>query len=124
MINLVGVFRGTDDQKCFQRVLLGLVVFGSKKLFLGILTKNKIFYQHSFLEFYADSAGDRRKKNSVYRPGGREGKIRSKNFSTGGRTDQIWKKKFYHIVFSGVATAEQVRRLHDLKISHIQIINT
>ncbi len=27
-------------------------------------------------------------------------------------------------VFSGVATAEQIRRMHDLKISHIQIINT
>jgi len=52
MINLVW---GPDDQKCFQRVLLGLVVWGSKKLFLGVLTKNETFYQLSFLEFYADS---------------------------------------------------------------------
>jgi len=49
MINLVGGFWGPDDQKCFQRVLLGFVVWGSEKLFLGVLTKNKIFYQFSFL---------------------------------------------------------------------------
>ena len=56
MINLVGVFWGPDDQKCFLRVLLGFVDWGSEKLFLGVLkTKNKIFTQLSFLEFYADS---------------------------------------------------------------------
>ena len=58
MIDLVGVFGGPDDQKCFQRVLLGFVVWVSEKLILGVLTKNKIFsnfYQLSFLEFYADS---------------------------------------------------------------------
>jgi len=55
MINLVGVFRGPDDLNCFQWVLLGFVVWGSEKLFLGVLTKNIIFYQFSFLEFYADS---------------------------------------------------------------------
>ena len=37
----------------------------------------------------------------------------------------IVRKKIHHIyVFSGVDTAERVRRMHDLKISHIQIINT
>ena len=55
MINLVGFFGGPDDQKCFLRVLLGFVDWGSEKLFLVVLTKNKIFYQLSFLEFYADS---------------------------------------------------------------------
>jgi len=55
MVNLVGVFRGPDDQKCFLRVLLEFVDWGSEKLFLGVLTKNKIFTQLSFLEFYADS---------------------------------------------------------------------
>jgi hypothetical protein len=55
MINLVGVFWGPDDQKCFLRVLLEFVDWGSEKLFLGVLTKNKIFTQLSFLEFYADS---------------------------------------------------------------------
>jgi hypothetical protein len=55
MINLVGFFWGAEDQKCFQWVLLGFVVWGSKKLFLGVLTKNKIFFQLSFSEFYADS---------------------------------------------------------------------
>ena len=55
MIDLVGVFGGPDDQKCFQRVLLGFVVLGLENLFWGIMTKNKIFYQLSFLEFYADS---------------------------------------------------------------------
>ena len=40
MINLVGVFWGPDDQKCFLRVLLGYVVWGSEKLFLGVLTKD------------------------------------------------------------------------------------
>jgi hypothetical protein len=55
MINLVGFFWSPDDQKCFQQILLGFVVWGSEKLFLGVLTKNKIFYQLSFLEFYADS---------------------------------------------------------------------
>jgi len=78
-------------------------------------------------------AGDRRKKNSVYRPGGREGEIRSlKIFRRVGEEIRFGKKKFiivrkkiYHIyVFSGVATAERIRRMHDLKIIHIQIINT
>jgi len=55
MINLVGVFWDPDDQKCFLRVLLWFVDWGSEKLFLGVLTKNKIFTQLSFLEFYADS---------------------------------------------------------------------
>jgi len=44
MANLVGVFWGTDDQKCFLRVLLGLVVWGPEKLFLGVLTKIKFFF--------------------------------------------------------------------------------
>ena len=44
MINLMGVFLGPDDQKCFQLVLLGFVVWGFEKLFLGVLTKNKIFW--------------------------------------------------------------------------------
>jgi hypothetical protein len=55
MINLVWVFWGLDDQKYFLRVLLGFVDWGSENLFLGVLTKNKIFNQLSFLEFYADS---------------------------------------------------------------------
>ena len=55
MINLVGVFWGPDDQKCFQRVLLGFVVWGSEKLFLGVLKKNEISSHLTFLEFYADS---------------------------------------------------------------------
>ena len=46
---------GTDDQNYFLRVLSWFVVWGSEKLFLGVLTKNKIFYQLSFLNFYADS---------------------------------------------------------------------
>ena len=60
-----GFFLGPDGQKCFQRVLLRFLVWGSEKLFLGVLkiksyifiklTKNKIFYQLSFLEFCADS---------------------------------------------------------------------
>jgi len=47
--NFVGFFGGPE------LVLLGFVVLGSENLFWGILTKNKIFYQLSFLEFYADS---------------------------------------------------------------------
>jgi len=43
MVNLVRVFRGTDVQKYFLRVLLGFVVWGSEKLFLGVLTKIKFF---------------------------------------------------------------------------------
>jgi len=43
MINLVFFLGGPDDQKCIQRVLLGSVVWGSEKLFLRVLTKNKIF---------------------------------------------------------------------------------
>ena len=63
--------------------------------------------------------GDRRKKNSVYRPG----EIRSlkifrrvgEEISFGKKKFIIVRKKIYHIyVFSGVATA----------IIHIQIINT
>ena len=45
MVNLVGVSWGTDDQKCFLRVLLGFVNWGSEKLFLGGFDKNKnIFF--------------------------------------------------------------------------------
>ena len=44
MVNLVGVFWGTDDQKCFQQVLLGFLVWGSEKLFLWVLTKNINFF--------------------------------------------------------------------------------
>ncbi len=55
MINLVGFFGGPNDQKCFLRVLLGFVDWGYEKLFLGVLTKNKIFTQLSLLEFHADS---------------------------------------------------------------------
>ena len=40
MINLVGVFRGPDDQKCSLPILLSFVVWGSEKLFLGVLTKD------------------------------------------------------------------------------------
>jgi len=47
MINLVVFFGGPDDQKCFLRVLLGFVDWGSEKLFLGVLTKNKILTQFS-----------------------------------------------------------------------------
>jgi len=49
MINLVGVFWGPDDQKCFLRVLLGFVDWGSENLFLGVLTKNEIFFSTFFL---------------------------------------------------------------------------
>jgi hypothetical protein len=56
MVNLVGGFGGPDDQKCFQLVLLGFVVWGFEKLFLGVLTNGFwFFFQLSFLEFYADS---------------------------------------------------------------------
>ena len=44
MVNLVGVFWGPDDQKCFLRVLLGFVVWGSEKLFLGVFEKNENFF--------------------------------------------------------------------------------
>ena len=61
---------------------------------------------------------NRRKKNSVYRPGGREAEIRSiKIFRRVGEQIRFGKK-------SGVATAERIRCMHDLKISKIQIINT
>ena len=41
----MGVFWGIDDQKCFLRVLMRLVVWGSEKLFLGGFDKNKnIFF--------------------------------------------------------------------------------
>jgi hypothetical protein len=45
MVNLVCVFLGPDDQKCPLRVLLRLVVWGSKKLFLGALTKIKFIFR-------------------------------------------------------------------------------
>jgi len=55
-------------------------------------------------------AGDRRKKNSVYRPGEREGEIRSmKNFRWVGEQIRFGEKNVIIIniyVFSGVATAE------------------
>ncbi len=44
MVNLEGVFWGTDDQKCFLRVLMGYVVWGSEKLFLGDFDKNKNYF--------------------------------------------------------------------------------
>ena len=44
MVNLVGFFCGTDDQKYFLRVLLGFVVWGSEKLFLGVFEKNENFF--------------------------------------------------------------------------------
>ena len=73
-------------------------------------------------------SGDRRKKNSVSQPGAREGEIRSiEIFRRVGEQIRFGKKNFIIIniyIFSGVATAERIRRMHDLKISHIQIINT
>jgi hypothetical protein len=39
----------------FPTGFIGVCRLGSEKLFLGVLTKNKIFYQLSFLEFYANS---------------------------------------------------------------------
>jgi len=44
MVNLVRVFWGPNDQKCPLRILLRFVVWGSKKLFLGVLTKIKFFF--------------------------------------------------------------------------------
>ena len=44
MVNLVWVFWGPDDQKCPLRVLLRFVVWGSKKLFLGVSKKINFFY--------------------------------------------------------------------------------
>jgi len=41
MINLVGFFWGSGDQKCFLRVLLGFEDWGSENLFLGVLAKIK-----------------------------------------------------------------------------------
>jgi len=38
-----------------RKVIFGVIFGGFEKLFLGVLTKNKIFYQLSSLEFYADS---------------------------------------------------------------------
>jgi len=46
MINFVWVFWGPDDQKCFLRVLLGFVVWGSEKLFLGVFEQNENFFFH------------------------------------------------------------------------------
>ena len=43
MVNLVWVFWGPDDQKCPLRVLLRFVVWGSKKLFLGVSKKINFF---------------------------------------------------------------------------------
>jgi len=45
MVSLVWIFWGPDDQKCPLRVLLRFVVWGSKKLFLGVLTKIEFFFQ-------------------------------------------------------------------------------
>ncbi len=57
-----------------------------------------------------------------------EGEIRSiKIFRRVGEQIRFGKKNFIIIniyVFSGVATAERIRRMHDLKISQIQIVNT
>jgi hypothetical protein len=59
---------------------------------------------------------------------GWEGEFRSiKFFRRVGEEIRFGKKKFiikYMYVFSGVATAGRIRRMHDLKIIHIQIINT
>jgi len=44
MINLVVVCWGPDDQECFQRVLLGFVVWGFEKLIFGGFDKKKIFF--------------------------------------------------------------------------------
>ena len=50
-----GVFLGSRRSKMFPTGFIGVCRLGSEKLFLGVLTKNKIFTQLSFLEFYADS---------------------------------------------------------------------
>ncbi len=55
MVNLVFFLGGPDDQKCSLRVLLWFLDWESETLYLGVLTKNIIFYQLSFLEFYVDS---------------------------------------------------------------------
>jgi len=47
MVNLVWVFWGTDDQKCSLRGLLWFVVWGYKKLFLGVLTEIKFFFANN-----------------------------------------------------------------------------
>ena len=64
----------------------------------------------------------------MYQPGVREDEIISiKIFRREGEQIRFGKKNVIIIniyVFSGVATAERIRRMHDLKISHIQIINT
>ena len=50
MVNLVWAFWG--HEKCPLRVLLRFVVWGSKKLFLGVLTKIKFFFANlQFLQF-------------------------------------------------------------------------
>ncbi len=45
MVNSVWVFWGPDDQKFPLRFLLRFVDWGSKKLFLGVLTKFNFFLQ-------------------------------------------------------------------------------
>jgi hypothetical protein len=87
-----------------------------------------IFTESPKFEISFFRAGDRRKKNSAYQPDGREDENRSiKIFRREGEQIRFGKKNFVIIniyVFSGVATAERIRRMHDLKVSHIQIINT
>ena len=52
MINLVRVFWGPDDQKCFQRVLSGFVVWGSEQLFLGVLTQINFFFLKKYSNYF------------------------------------------------------------------------
>jgi hypothetical protein len=55
MINLVKFIFGPDDQKCFHLFFFMVCSLGVRKVIFGVLKKNKIFNQFSFLEFYADS---------------------------------------------------------------------
>ncbi len=50
-----GVFLGSRRSKMFPTGFIGVCSLGVRKVILRVLTKNKIFYQLSFLEFYADS---------------------------------------------------------------------
>ena len=72
----------------------------------------------SLKKYYLEKTGDRRKKNSVYRPGGREVEIRSiKIFRRVGEQIRFGKKNVIIIniyVFSGVATAARIHRMHGL----------
>jgi len=52
MINLVGFFWGPDDQKCSLPVLLRFVVWVCEKLFLGVLTKIKIFFSQKRFKLF------------------------------------------------------------------------